>query len=149
MRKHLDGILTAAPQTNLVCYGDFNDSKNEPAIQEVMGPKKSPLHMADLWARDERRRQVDALLARRPTSIRASTISSSARRFSAKSCSSKSRVYRSEYWNDASDHRAVFTTIVAGEQEMNYPARLRLLVGSQWPVVRGVWSGARTGLARR
>jgi endonuclease/exonuclease/phosphatase family metal-dependent hydrolase len=112
LRKHLDAILMAAPQTNLVCYGDLNDTKNEPAIQEIMGAKKSPLHMADLWARDEfgdkwthywrtadEYSRIDYILVS-PALFREVILS-------------KSRIHRAEYWNDASDHRAVFTTIVA------------------------------------
>ena len=112
LRKHLDGILTAAPETNLVCFGDFNDSKNEPPIQEIAGPKKSPGHMADLWARDQygdkwthywrtadEYSRLDYLFVS-PALFREVVLE-------------KSRVYRSEYWNDASDHRPVFTTITA------------------------------------
>jgi len=116
LRKHLDAILTAAPTTNLVCYGDFNDSKNEPAIQEVMGPKKSPTHMADLWAKDElgdkwthywrvadEYSRLDYLLVS-PALFREVVLS-------------KSRVHRSEIWNDASDHRVVFTSILAEDRK--------------------------------
>lgn len=112
LRKHLEGILTTAPDTNLLCYGDFNDTKNEPAIQEIMGPKKSSLHMADLWARDEvgdkwthywkvadQYSRIDYLFAS-PALFREVVLA-------------KSRIYRSEFWNDASDHRPVFTTIIA------------------------------------
>ena len=30
LRAHLDAIMTRIPKVNLVCYGDFNDTKNEP-----------------------------------------------------------------------------------------------------------------------
>jgi endonuclease/exonuclease/phosphatase family metal-dependent hydrolase len=116
LRQHLDGILTAAPETNLVCYGDFNDSKNEPPIQEIAGPKKSPRHMADLWARDQygdrwthywrtadEYSRLDYLFVS-PALFREVVLE-------------KSRVYRSEYWNDASDHRAVFATITAEDRK--------------------------------
>jgi endonuclease/exonuclease/phosphatase family metal-dependent hydrolase len=116
LRKHLDGILAAAPGTNLVCYGDFNDTKNEPAIQEIMGPKKSPTHMADLWAKDElgdrwthfwktadQYSRIDYLFVS-PALFREVDLA-------------KTRVYRSEYWNDASDHRPVFTSILAEDKK--------------------------------
>lgn len=116
LRKHLDAILKAAPETNLVCYGDFNDSKNEPPIQEIAGPKKSPGHMADLWARDQygdkwthywrtadEYSRLDYLFVS-PALFREVVLE-------------KSRVYRSEYWNDASDHRPVFTTIIAEDKK--------------------------------
>jgi endonuclease/exonuclease/phosphatase family metal-dependent hydrolase len=116
LRKHLNGILSAAPETNLLCYGDFNDSKNEPAIQEIMGPKKSPMHMADLWAKDEfgdkwthywkvadEYSRLDYLLVS-PALFR-------------EVVPAKARVHRSHFWNDASDHRAVFTSIIAEDRK--------------------------------
>jgi len=115
LRKHLDAILNGAPNTNLLCYGDLNDTKNEPAIQEVMGPKKAPTHMADLWAKDflgdrwthywkvaDEYSRIDYLLV--------------SPALSREVVSAKSRVYRSDFWNEASDHRPVFATIVAEDK---------------------------------
>jgi endonuclease/exonuclease/phosphatase family metal-dependent hydrolase len=112
LRKHLDGILTAAPETNLVCYGDFNDTKNEPAIQEIMGVKKSPLHMSDLWARDELGDRWTHYWRVADEYARIDYLFVSPALFP-EVVFTKSRVHRAEYWNDASDHRAVFTTILA------------------------------------
>lgn len=112
LRKHLEGILTTAPDTNLVCYGDFNDTKNEPAIQEIMGPKKSPLHMADLWARDELGDRWTHYWKFADQYSRIDYIFVSPALFR-EVAFGKSRVYRSEFWNDASDHRPVFATIIA------------------------------------
>lgn len=112
VRKHLDAILTAQPETNLVCYGDFNDSKNEPAIQEVMGPKKSPMHMADLWARDELGDKWTHYWRTADEYSRLDYLLVSPALFP-EVILTKSRIHRAEYWNDASDHRAVFTTIIA------------------------------------
>jgi endonuclease/exonuclease/phosphatase family metal-dependent hydrolase len=116
LRKHLDSILTTAPDTNLVCYGDFNDTKNEPPIQEIMGPKKSPNHMADLWARDDfgdkwthywrtadQYSRIDYIFVS-PALFREVVLN-------------KSRIYRSEFWNEASDHRPVFATIIAEDKK--------------------------------
>ncbi|HSI15790.1 MAG TPA: endonuclease/exonuclease/phosphatase family protein [Chthoniobacter sp.] len=52
LRKHLDGILTADPNARLVCFGDFNDLKNEPAYHEITGPR-GLTYMAALPAKDE------------------------------------------------------------------------------------------------
>lgn len=113
LRAHLDQILTADPQVNLVCYGDFNDTKNEPMFAEISGVRGSANYMSDLWAKDslgdkwtyywkvaDQYSRIDYLFASPalfPEVIRA-----------------KSRVYRSEAndWADASDHRAVFTSII-------------------------------------
>jgi endonuclease/exonuclease/phosphatase family metal-dependent hydrolase len=112
LRKHLDGILTAVPDTNLVCYGDFNDTKNQPAIQEIMGPRNSPFHMADLWARDEVGDKWTHYWKTADEYSRIDYIFVSPALFR-EVVLAKSRVYRSEFWNDASDHRPVFTTIIA------------------------------------
>lgn len=116
LRKHLDGILSAAPTTNLVCYGDFNDTKNEPPIQEIAGPKKSPGHMADLWARDQYGDKWTHYWRTADEYSRIDYIFVSPALFR-EVVLDKSRVYRSELWNEASDHRAVFTTIFAEDKK--------------------------------
>ena len=111
LKKHLDKILTAAPQTNLVCYGDFNDTKNEPMFAEISGAKKSATSMADLWARDavgdrwtyywrpaDQYSRIDYLFvspALFPEVVK-----------------TKSHVYRSADWQTASDHRPVSAAII-------------------------------------
>ncbi len=46
LRKHLDGILGAAPETNLICYGDFNDTRNEAGDPGNHGTEElSPAHV--------------------------------------------------------------------------------------------------------
>jgi endonuclease/exonuclease/phosphatase family metal-dependent hydrolase len=116
LRKHLDNILTAAPETNLICYGDFNDTKNEPAIQEIMGPKKSPHHMADLWARDDLGDRWTHYWKTADQYSRIDYIFVSPALFR-EVVLNKSRIYRSDIWNDASDHRPVFATIVAEDKK--------------------------------
>src|ERR1043166_7803505 len=106
LRKHFDEIMTAKPDTKLLAYGDFNDPKNEPALHEIMGPRNSPRRMEDLWLKDnvgdhwthywktaDIYSRIDFIFvspALRPDVL-----------------VHKSRVYRSEYWNDASDHRPI------------------------------------------
>ncbi len=111
LRKHLDKILTTAPQTNLVCYGDFNDSKDQPMFQEVSGVRGTPTYLDDLPATDalgdkwthywpvaDEYARIDYLF-----------VSPALAREVAKD---KSRVYRGEGWAKASDHRAVYTSII-------------------------------------
>ena len=52
LRQHIDGILTADPRTNLLVYGDLNDTKNTASIQEVKGGKGSANALQDLYLRD-------------------------------------------------------------------------------------------------
>mgnify|MGYP003693840945 CR=1 FL=1 len=54
LRKHVDEILAAAPDTNLLLFGDLNDTKNEYPIREIIGLKGAQNYMMDLWLRDSR-----------------------------------------------------------------------------------------------
>jgi len=48
----VEEIIAGEPPVNLLLYGDFNDTKNEPAVQEIMGARGVPDHMADLPLKD-------------------------------------------------------------------------------------------------
>ncbi len=52
LRKHMDGIFTANPDTRLLAYGDFNEHRNEPAIDTIMGDRKGDTGMLDIWLKD-------------------------------------------------------------------------------------------------
>ena len=110
LREHIQKIL-ADEQVRFIAYGDFNDTKNEPAIHEIMGPRGTPDHLTDLWFKDsvgdhwthywktaDLYSRIDYLFVS-PALVR-EVVSGSA------------RVYRSEFWNDASDHRPVYATII-------------------------------------
>jgi endonuclease/exonuclease/phosphatase family metal-dependent hydrolase len=110
LREHLDAVFKAAPEVNLICYGDCNDTKNEPMFAEITGVKGAPGYMADLWAKDslgdrwthywrfaDQYSRIDYLFVSNglwPETKRETAT-----------------VYRSPYWNEASDHRPVFVTI--------------------------------------
>jgi endonuclease/exonuclease/phosphatase family metal-dependent hydrolase len=115
LRMHLEAVLRAGPDVNLVCYGDFNDLKNAPGFREIVGERGSPAYMADLWASDaigdrwthfwraaDLYSRIDFIL-----------VSNGAAREVVRD---KSTVYRSPYWNEASDHRAVYATLVPVEK---------------------------------
>jgi len=113
LRAYAEKIMTADPKVNLVCYGDFNDTKNEPMFSEISGVKGTPTYLADLWAKDafgdrwthywktaDEYSRIDCLFVS-PALFREVVLN-------------KSRIYRSEAndWAAASDHRAVYTSIV-------------------------------------
>jgi endonuclease/exonuclease/phosphatase family metal-dependent hydrolase len=110
LRKHLDEILSADPNVRLVCMGDFNDLKNEPAYHEIAGVRGST-YMAALPAKDEMGDswteywQAADLYSR----IDYIFVSPALHREVA---AGSARVYRSPFWYEASDHRAVYATIV-------------------------------------
>ncbi len=116
LREHLDGIFKETPDVNLLCYGDFNDTKNEPMFAEVSGAKGSAGHLADLWAKDSLGdrwthywRYAD-LYARIDFIFASKGVWAEVQRETAS-------VYRSPYWAEASDHRPVFVTIVPVEKK--------------------------------
>ncbi|MDD5350848.1 MAG: endonuclease/exonuclease/phosphatase family protein [Chthoniobacteraceae bacterium] len=110
LRKHLDEILAADPAVPLLVYGDFNDTREQPAIREILGIRGSPQALTDLrladaqgdrwtyyWKTDDVYSRIDFLFVNRalaPWVVAA-----------------RSGVYRSPLWNVASDHRPVFATL--------------------------------------
>ena len=106
LRAHLDSVLDSDAAAKLVVYGDFNDTKNEPCLKEIMGGRNSPHSMRDLWLKDtdgdhwteywntaDVYSRIDYILVTRDLLPAVDY--------------PKSYIYRSPYWNKASDHRAV------------------------------------------
>lgn len=111
LRRHLEKIMAGNPDVNLVAYGDFNDTKNEPMFQEITGARGSSNYMADLWARDSHGDRWTHYWRTADLYSRIDYIFVSPALFR-EVVLKKSTVYRSEFWNEASDHRPVFATIV-------------------------------------
>ena len=111
LRQHLEEIMTANPEENLVAYGDFNDTKNEPMFQEVCGVRGSATYMADLWARDNVGDRWTYYWSTADQYSRIDYIFVSPALFR-EVVKTKSTVYRSPEWSHASDHRPVYATIV-------------------------------------
>lgn len=52
LRRHMDGILQTSPETNLLVFGDFNDTRNEQTIKAVQGGFGTEAYMKDLQVED-------------------------------------------------------------------------------------------------
>jgi endonuclease/exonuclease/phosphatase family metal-dependent hydrolase len=115
LRGHLDGILKSEPDANLLCYGDFNDARNQPMFSEVTGPHGTPGHMTDLGARDS---LGDRWTHHWPVADEYSRIDYlfASRGLSPEIVRDSATVYRSPSWEVASDHRPVFVTILPVEK---------------------------------
>jgi endonuclease/exonuclease/phosphatase family metal-dependent hydrolase len=111
LRQHAEEILTADPAVNLLLYGDFNEVKSEPAIQAITGPRGSPQHFTELSLQDS---QGD----RWTQYWKASDLYSRLDYFFVSPGLAReivlphSGIYRSEFWNKASDHRPIYTAIM-------------------------------------
>lgn len=53
LRKHIDAILKNQPETKLLVYGDFNDTKNEPPIKTLLSKKSGPATLEMIELSDE------------------------------------------------------------------------------------------------
>lgn len=114
-RKHLDGILAAEPDANVLLFGDLNDTKNEQPIRELIGATGSPLRMRDLfltdrqglrwthfWSAADIYSRIDYLLVSNglwPEIVM-----------------DRSGISNARNWYKASDHRAIHTTIRVPEK---------------------------------
>jgi len=54
LRAHVDKILTEKPDTNLIVYGDFNETRNELPIKVVKGRFGKPTALTDIQLADDR-----------------------------------------------------------------------------------------------
>lgn len=113
LREHVAKIIADDPSANLLLYGDFNDTKNEAEVQEIMGPRGAPDHMAELplkdsvgdrwtqyWKVADVYSRIDFIFAS-PALLPGVVLA-------------KSSVYRADGWNEASDHRPIIATLRFG-----------------------------------
>jgi endonuclease/exonuclease/phosphatase family metal-dependent hydrolase len=103
-------VLNGDAATKLVVYGDFNDTKNEPCLKEIMGARNSGHPLRDLWLRDSMGDRWTQYWAAADVYSRIDYILVTRDLLPAVDYR-KSYVYRSEYWNDASDHRPVVAAL--------------------------------------
>jgi endonuclease/exonuclease/phosphatase family metal-dependent hydrolase len=106
LREHVDGILRQEPGCRLAVYGDFNDTREQPSIREIMGVRGGEMALQDVAAEDDLGdrwtyywragdvySRIDYILVSR--GLRASVLWGTA------------RVGRDGRWREASDHRPV------------------------------------------
>lgn len=115
LRDHVSKILTDNPQTNLLLFGDFNDTKNEYPVRTLIGRKGSSLHMADLPLKDSRGELWTHFWKTADEYARIDYIMVSPA-LKNEVVAEKSGVNDSSFWNEASDHRAIFATIFAEDK---------------------------------
>ena len=109
LREHVDAAIDQDGAGGLVVYGDFNATKNEPAMRAVMGVRNSAHALRDLWLKDsvgdtwteywkyaDIYSRIDYILVTPPLMHDVD--------------SAKSYIYRSPYWSQASDHRPLVAT---------------------------------------
>ena len=114
LKEHLDNILKSSPREKLMLFGDLNDTKNEYPVRELVGPPGSPGHMKDLfltdrygyhwthfWSAADIYSRIDYLLVSRGLSPEINM--------------DRSGISSFRRWYKASDHRAIYATVVVPE----------------------------------
>jgi endonuclease/exonuclease/phosphatase family metal-dependent hydrolase len=110
LRQHIDAVLRKDPNVNLLVYGDLNDTKDQPAIQEILGPRQSPNRLNDISLADAQGDRWTYYRQLGDTYDRIDYILTN-QALLPQIDQSQSYVYRSSDWYSASDHRPVVTVI--------------------------------------
>jgi endonuclease/exonuclease/phosphatase family metal-dependent hydrolase len=110
LRQHIDAIVNQDPNVNLLVYGDLNDTKDQPAIQEILGPRQSPNRLSDILLADAQGDRWTYYRQFTDTYDRIDYILTN-QALLPQIDQSQSCVYRSNDWYAASDHRPVVTVI--------------------------------------
>ncbi|MEI6033837.1 MAG: endonuclease/exonuclease/phosphatase family protein [Verrucomicrobiae bacterium] len=110
IRKHLDGILEASPGSNVLLFGDLNDTKNEYPVKELIGSPKSPGFMRDLFLTDRHGYRWTHFWSVADVYSRIDYLLVSPRLWP-KIAMSRSGISNAGNWFKASDHRAIYAAI--------------------------------------
>lgn len=109
-RKHLDDILASDPNTNLLLFGDLNDTKNEHPIKELIGAAGSPFRMRDLFLTDRQGLRWTHFWSAADTYSRIDYLLVSNGLWP-EIVMGRSGISNARNWYQASDHRAIHTTV--------------------------------------
>lgn len=53
LRQHIDSVLVAEPEANLLVYGDFNDSRDQPSVKAIKGMRGAAAALSEIPAEDD------------------------------------------------------------------------------------------------
>lgn len=113
LRKKIEAILASDPTTSLLVMGDFNDTKNSLAMKTMLGESGTPVVLTALSLHDDRGEtwteywkeadeysRIDYIIVNDVLKKRIEE--------------DHSAIARPAFWNEASDHCPVFTTLDLG-----------------------------------
>lgn len=116
-RQYVEAIIRTDPETNVILFGDFNDSPHEPPISAIQGKYGSPGYLKDIrveddlgykwtycWSHADQYSRFDYLFVNKGLLPEIDDDEDS------------SFIVSDPVWSIASDHRPVVTTIVAEDR---------------------------------
>lgn len=109
-RRHVTSILRENPETNLLLFGDFNDSPQSPTIKAIQGQYGSPGHLMDLSLADDRGHRWTYFWSQTDQYSRFDFLFVN-RGLRPEIQREKSYIVADPDWLQASDHRPVVTTL--------------------------------------
>lgn len=110
VRQHINEILNAAPATNLLVYGDCNESKEEPGLREIKGAPGQPNSLRELPLADDAGEKWTYYYEPADEYSRIDFAFASAE-LMREVILKHSGIYPGRDWNEASDHRPLFVTL--------------------------------------
>ena len=110
VHQYIEQILTKDPNTKLLLYGDLNTTKDEYPIREILGAYRTPSRLTDLSLADDQGERWTHYYTTGDDYSRIDYLMVSPA-LKPDIDAKKSGVDRTPTWNEASDHRAIFTTI--------------------------------------
>jgi endonuclease/exonuclease/phosphatase family metal-dependent hydrolase len=114
LRQHVDHILTAAPQTNLMVYGDLNDTRDQPGVKAIKGVQGSAGALTEITAADASGERWTYYYAEADEYSRIDFLLASPALLP-EVREAQSFLYGGKDWIKASDHRPVTTVIRADD----------------------------------
>lgn len=125
LRQHADAILIEAPETNLLLYGDLNDTRDQPSIRAVAGTRGADTALTPVPAADATGERWTYYFEQADTYARYDYLFVS-RGLNPEVNDADCRLYSGADWLRASDHRAlsaVIRPVDQGTKSKKPPAR--------------------------
>ncbi len=120
LRQHVDGVLTAAPKTNLLVYGDFNDTRDQPPVRAVAGTRTADTALTPVAPADDTGERWTYYFAGSDTYSRIDFLLAS-KGLNPELDDKQCRIYSGADWSLASDHRAITAIIRPVENPRRIP----------------------------
>jgi endonuclease/exonuclease/phosphatase family metal-dependent hydrolase len=117
LRQHADAILADAPETNLLVYGDLNDTRDTPTVKAIAGGRSGATSLTPVAPTDAAGERWTYYFAQSDTYSRIDFLFAS-RGLNPELDDSACKIYSGADWMQASDHRPLTALIRATDKKV-------------------------------